>query len=571
MSFPAQLFSGQGGQSQTEALRASARQARGEAAPATVEAELGRLGDILQTADEAAPMYADVPPGVRVDRFSQLLPDPDAIQPGQVYPLLQQLRNSGVGGGAAYTPVSRAESVDSPEQTLRGMAPGYGPEVTAYQLEREFGRLEDQPSWMNAREYAQGAMQLVDAGDATDESARFVMAPERYTYMQHGPGRTVDLLRGLREDPGEAMQYYDKSEGARLTRQDFNDPNYQRFSGFGPAFMQFMTPTSPIGRYLQISENYFPLGPAAAASDMRGNGLLGTARDAYGQSGAMDEFQRRFQLGENPIMDLPDRLVNDGQVETDDERTQRYLQREAEVSQLQGDLAPPLGQDMVRGWTGMELPPVAGDTTYAGLGMLDASGLISVPMDIARSAGQVGAREVARAITKAGASGTTTGLPGKASRSVLAELGSAARAFPGEGMGKLGARVAAYRGIPAEAYAKGLRPMSLFEAASRQAYQEAVPEVAFGGALSQALPAQRTWWDYATGARNLSDEEYEAQAEERARRREAAATKMENMERGRGRQQIAEEYLREGRDAAQRNLDSRRRSMEWPPAEYGSP
>ena len=47
---------------------------------------------------------------------------------------------------AAITPEAAAR-VDTPEATVYGHGPGYGPDVTAKQLEDVYGTLEERPGW----------------------------------------------------------------------------------------------------------------------------------------------------------------------------------------------------------------------------------------------------------------------------------------------------------------------------------------------------------------------------------------------------------------------------------------
>lgn len=116
-----------------------------------------------------------------------------------------------------------------------------------------YGKYSDQPGWMNADQWAQAGIDYARAPGGVSEDryrrSQFLQTPQRYQYMQEGPGR---LLAALREpDPDRALYFFDKSNNARTTRDDYNDANYGQFGGFAAGASALMTGVSPIAAHLR--------------------------------------------------------------------------------------------------------------------------------------------------------------------------------------------------------------------------------------------------------------------------------------------------------------------------------
>jgi len=411
-----------------------------------------------------------------------------------------------------------AEYVDSPETAVHGHAPGYGPDAVAQQLETYFGTLEDQPSWPNSRVFADAAAAYGRGmpGDQGRRHSQFLMSPERYSYMQDGPGRTVDLLRGLRDDPDKAMFFWDKSRNSKITRDDYGDPlmtgagaSYARYSGFAPGSQELLTsPLSPIGRYAGIQN----IIPSTIKNETRGNSI--------GVANAANLAAQRYRLGENPIVDEPDRLTG----ETDVQRADRLARRLAQVQADVRAMAPPTPEELARNKFGAKAPAVLGYLYDFATGLADAT---------APGAAYSGVRAIpGKALTNATvhAAARSTGLPRGGIQAMMAR---GARSMPDASPLQLGAKVAAYRGVPASAYASQLRPPSLSRALAVGGRDvvagEMAPEMALEGAVQAALPqANRTWWQFLfSPATTEGEAEYAQLQKERAEAAERAATRTE--------------------------------------------
>lgn len=257
-------------------------------------------------------------------------------------------------------------SVDTSEQAVHGAAPGYGPAVTAGQVEREFGTLDDQPGWMNAKQFVQaGADSKLPL-----EQSKFLLSPERYRYMQD-IGRSVDLLGGLHRDreTGGAgggrnalrtsLNYWDKSDperterlpenefgkaDPRLSRNDYWDPNYERFSGAANGFLQFATdPSSGVAGYMkqaELSPNYLRFSAISP--------------HPFASAAAWHQFNDRFHFGDTPIMDIEEVPGEDPS-----QKAARFQQRLQEAHGLLRNLAPPSPQYVAREALGPAATPAA--------------------------------------------------------------------------------------------------------------------------------------------------------------------------------------------------------------------
>lgn len=261
---------------------------------------------------------------------------------------------------------SGSPSVDTSEQAVYGASPGYGPVVTAGQVEREFGTLEDQPGWMNAKQFVQAG---VESGLPLEKS-KFLLTPERREYMELF-GRPVDLLGGLYRDrstSGEggnrdalrtSVQYWDKSDprrtqrlhenelikaDPRLSRNDYWDPNYERFSGALNGFMQFAgDPSSSVAGYMKQAE----LAPNALR-------FSAISSDPIASSAAWHQAQDRFHLGDTPILD-----IEEVPGESPDAKAARFRSRLQEARSLLRDLAPPSPQYVANAAVGGRASPGA--------------------------------------------------------------------------------------------------------------------------------------------------------------------------------------------------------------------
>lgn len=417
----------------------------------------------------------------------------------------------------------RAAMIDDPEVAVHGYAPGYGPEATAEQLERVWGPLESRPGWFNARQFAEAAADYTrarseDQGMSSEEARRhsqFLMSPERYWYMQQGPGRAVDLLKQLRDDPEAAAQFWEKSKGARTTRNDYNDANYARHSGFEAGAQEFLSsPLSPIGRYLQW-QNIVP----SAVRHWTG-GEANAPGGALGTANAMNLAQQRYRRGENPILDIATSQPG----ETADDRRRRWAARDQQIQQDVEALSPPTDDELARNAFGKSAPAAAGTALGFLTGLLDGTAPVSLVSNLAKAPALWLARTARQAVT-----GTT----GVGSRAAGAMIDRASRAFPKESVLAHGARVAGYRGIPASVYAEALRrptltnviPRSIAGAVSEEVVPEVAIESAIGAGMSQ--PGRTTSQWLTSPAVPATDDEYRQRQDAKRTAAEQAAIRTE--------------------------------------------
>ena len=452
--------------------------------------------------------YTEFLPGMSVDRPSGLRVAKD--------------------GQTLYRPaVPLANLIDTPEQAVYGAAPGYGPVVASEQLETVFDRLESNPGWFNAKQFGREAAKYAQERGGTEPARResqFLMSPERYEYMQAGPGRAVDLLGQLRDDPQTALHFWNRSKDARTTRDEYGDPlmqgagsNYGRYQGAGAGALELLgSPLSPIGRYLGTQS----IVPAALAHDTRG--YPGGARDTLGIAYAADLAKQRYRTGENPILDVPERLPG----ESEADRADRWRRRESEVVGDIVAMTPPDAAEMSRNTFGAGAPEVSGRVLETLMGFADATAPVSLASAAKAAPGAWLAKEATRAVSR------STGLPMSAAR---AQMARAARALPETGMLGQGARVAGYRGVPAAAYAEQLRRPGLTNflpgASGRVAREDLLPDMGVEAAISSTLTQpQRTWGQFLTDpAMDMPESEYQqlladrrAAAEDAAKRTELA-------------------------------------------------
>lgn len=219
-----------------------------------------------------------------------------------------------------------------------------GPERVAGWIERNYGRLEDKPSWANADQWARAGANWARARDdggmaspltstLADEyhKSQYLMSPARAAYMQ-GPGRRVDVLRNLRKDPERAMYFWDRSappeirdgrpSDRSLTRTETYDPIYQRFGEDNVT--PFIASSSPIARALSW------MNTVPAASQFRAVDSP-TWSDAFARADNLVLSGDRTRAGanqENPIGDSPDGATPDQII-----ARQRELDQRAAVMQ----------------------------------------------------------------------------------------------------------------------------------------------------------------------------------------------------------------------------------------------
>jgi len=405
---------------------------------------------------------------------------------------MQRARMIVQGENARLAPLFESAGLEqqTPEQVVYGHAPGYGPELEAQRLEGLAGSYDVVPGWWSARQFAEaGASNARQSADrvlsglsrkgvpynravhreAYDEEFRknrHLLSRPQFEYMQE-VGRNVDLLRNLRDEswrsgPGgmkspaqAAVEYWDKSNpvhnpGAIRAREDFNDPNYQRFAGASKGVQSFFqNPDSPLVQWFQV-----------------GQVMPNSMRHAWESPGAPagDSLQRAantraFMLGhmlngENPVVRAP-QPANPN----DSEAWAQALSGAGVASQ---NLQPPPWQNIANaGWravqhaaqsaAGIEQPVVSNATAAAG----DLLGILGDAIDPTLAAGAV------------------AGLPARTR--LLAQLA----ASQGRSPAPLASRLA--------------------RATAGQAYQEGVPEVALSGALNTiAGDPSRTVVDYLT-------------------------------------------------------------------------
>ena len=246
------------------------------------------------------------------------------------------------------------------------------PAAAADAIEKQHGSLEAQPGWANGKSYTDArvayANQAPEGSFERDEryrAAQYLQSPEQHKYMQ-GPGRVVDLLRGLApskqhsyewftgndaasERPRtQANEYFDKSAGQELTRKDYNDPNYQRFRGNGA--LGFLTnPLGIVGNALRTM-NISP--DAIKHAAVHPEGVLKGLEHGLASAGAAKHIGDQV-VAINPeqvVLDLPDGASPDD-----------HIKRRAEIAGLQKDLMAPSGQAVAQKVFGGRVPAVVGD------------------------------------------------------------------------------------------------------------------------------------------------------------------------------------------------------------------
>lgn len=406
-----------------------------------------------------------------------------------------------------------------PQEAVFGLGPSAGPERTARELEDRLGRLDDIPSWANARQFADAAVDYTTnnsdqpASYWRDRASQWVMHPDRYYYMQVGPGRAVDLLSNLRSDPVRAREFFERSEGARTTRDGYTDPNYQRYSGFEPAAAEFISsPLSGIGRYLQW-QSIIP--------QRINHGVAGaTPEQAYGIANARDIAAQRFRQGEVPIMDIASPMPG----ESRSEYAERYFARQDPVSRDIAAMQPSSDEDLGRGLFGKSAPPVVGYGAGMVIGAADATAPVSLLGGLAATPAKAMARTAATAAAK------TAGVPYSAARRMIER---SARVFPEDSVLQRGQRVAGYRGVTAQEYKDALTRPTVAELAGTAgksiAVNEGVPEVAVEGGIASMLPQEdRTWREFLFGTPSSeSDSDFRARQAERIAAADRAAARTE--------------------------------------------
>lgn len=414
----------------------------------------------------------------------------------------------------------RDDPID-PRSAVFGLGPSAGPERTAAELEARLGPIDAMPSWANAKQFADAAVDYTTnnsdqaASQLRDRASQWLMHPDRYHYMQVGPGRAVDLLQNLRSDPVRAREFFERSEGAQTTREGYTAPNYQRYAGFGPAAAEFISsPLSGVGRYLQW-QSVFPqrLNHGAAGA---------TAEQAYGIANARDIAAQRFRQGEVPILDID----SPGPGETRQQYSDRYFARMAPVSRDIAALQQSSEEDFGRNLFGKWAPPALG---YAA-GMVAGAADATAPVTLLGGLAAAPAKAMAR--TAATTAARTAGVPYSAAAKMIDR---SSRVFPTESVLQHGSRAAGYRGVTAADYADALRRPTvagMAGAAGRSiAVNEGVPEAAIEGGVASMLPQQdRTWMEFLFGkASPESDSEFRARQAERIAAADSAATRMESL------------------------------------------
>lgn len=373
----------------------------------------------------------------------------------------------------------------TPDQLMHGAAPGYGPEFEAAMIERAIGPYENVPGWWNAREFAEaGGKAAAVAANPTpltrpvtpadrlrfDEEFRknrHLMAPLQYTYMQDY-GRYVDLLRNLRNEgmPGGnghprlgpaqvALHYWDKSADSPRSREDYNDPNYQRFAGLGAAGQAFMSnPSSPLVQYMKMGQ----IVPDSIRFAQQG----GPEGESLQRAANWRNFGLRMMLN-------PENAVLDGPTPEDPTSFEEWGKRTTSAGVRAQALAPTPLQNAVN--AGYRAAHAAVLKPLYGLAGADYEAPVGVP----RLFGDLAGIAVDAADPTLGA-GLVAGIPGK----TMANVGRAAALAP-------------------------TRPPNVLAALGRgvgqQTVQEFTPEFIMGGAINAALgqaPPGATWVDYAT-------------------------------------------------------------------------
>lgn len=274
--------------------------------------------------------------------------------------------------------------------------PALGPEAAADWIESEYGTEQDVPSYWNSDEYASAVRDRRAAG-VPDTEAFYTMAPERYRYMQD-VGRAVDLLRGLRKPTNTlrspedvALEFWDKSEGARSTRSDYHAPNYQRYSGSGNATEAlFGSSTSPVNAHVRNVN--IPTDSIAFASV--GGGL----QDA----GVLHGLNSRIQLGEVPVAAMPappmaspadapsrSRLLSGATPESEAaQRADSYRSGMDELERVRRDIARPGDQYMTQALFGGPVPRLTSDIVGTVASMIDPSFWVGLASAAPRAAAE---------------------------------------------------------------------------------------------------------------------------------------------------------------------------------------
>lgn len=472
--------------------------------------------------------------------------------------------------GATANEISGAEddkmySLDAPERKMyaaRGVPSNL--DVAAADIEHQYGKLEDHPSWMNGNQYAKAGKE----SGLSSEQSRFLMSPERYQYMQ-AVGRTADLLRGLKDSPSQALHYWDKSDGSkpaqggiagfvnrmrgtpenpRLTRNDYADPNYQRFSGAAKGALEFLQdPTSLVAGYLRKTEivpnaiRFLSESPegSEALRQAAGSGNVGmvaeallatpAGTEALARAKAHHDFYDRFRVGENEVLDLPEIPG-----ESDADRTGRYAERSRQVNELLANLSAPSPQYVANQAFGGKATPAQAFALDTAISAIDPSLIGGILVGLpARMAGlsrssvlrqlarqlpmvdpqELGARYIATA--RSAASAGTKMSP--------AEIGQAIYASTpldlGGGVGRAELR---------PGFAPSRLPVALFgETAAQMA-----PEYAFSSGIHAATsPAERTYAQFFASPEDAEELDTEA--------RRQASHIMEMLPKTRGPQSIS--------------------------------
>lgn len=341
-------------------------------------------------------------------------------------------------------------------------------------IEAHYGPMEMVPGWYNAQE-------LQDANDELGNnywslSSKWTQSPERYRYMQD-VGRDVDLLRGLIEGTPaanvRALDFWDRSLDARPT-DNWDGANYQRFGGIGNQFINTVTdPAAGFGAYL----TYADIVPNVLKHLLGGSSLSQAVHRAH----ALKEFQSRYRLGKNPVLDLPSPNREERSIDEEADDYGQWLDRHEELSQQRGDLQPPSGQRIATNLFGGNASPFVGDAVETAVSMMDpslaASFFTALPARMTASAFQRVARAAGRPRWHPPLSPPTSITKGDRLRGVMA-----------------------------------------------QARAEAVPEAVMSGAARAVQDAPRTWIDYFfTPQEPAENDPSESNA---ASRRDAAARAM---------------------------------------------
>jgi hypothetical protein len=250
----------------------------------------------------------------------------------------------GGDGMAAAAGQEGLDPIANPEAAVKILEAAPAADV----LSGGYGKYTDQPGWMNADQWAKAGGDYAATPGGLSESryvrSQHLQTPERYEYMQTGPGRLLDLLR--EKDPDKGLAYWDKSNNARTTRDDYNDPNYNRFAGFPHGAAALVSGVSPLAVHLR-NQSVIPNALLAAReSDNFG--------DALERAHAYKNLLSRVLLnptGEQEVLDLPDGATPEA-----------YRERRKFLGEMMSLLHPPSGAT------------VANDIWRAGSNLGDAVG-----------------------------------------------------------------------------------------------------------------------------------------------------------------------------------------------------